>query len=142
MTEEAILLLSAKPQKGTEVKTVGTKWLHQITPQKVEEELHMFQLETNSSNPIKLNVSVNGSLLPMELDTGAAVFVISLRTKNKYFPTVPLKESIVYAHMCMYIQRVSYRLGERRIPLLSKITRMFIAYSGLLPIMVQLLATS
>ena len=52
----------------------------------------MFQLGTN---PIKLNVSVNGSLLPVERDTGAPVSVISLCTKNKYFPTVPLKESCV-----------------------------------------------
>ena len=62
----------------------------------------MFQLGTN---PIKLNVSVNGSLLPVELDTGAPVSVISLCTKNKYFPTVPLKESGV-----RLTQRSKYQL--------------------------------
>ena len=91
----ATVCKAPKRHRGQDSKNKGTKWLHQITPKKVEEELHMFQLGTNSSNPIKLNVSVNGSLLPMELDTGAAVSVISLRTKNKYFPTVPLKESCV-----------------------------------------------
>ena len=37
-----------------------------------------------------LNVSINGTLVLMELDTGAAVSIMSVNTQNKYLPNINL----------------------------------------------------
>ena len=55
----------------------------------------MFQIGGGSSKPIKVFVRVNGVRLPMELDTGAAVSIISRDMKEKYFPSTPLQMSRV-----------------------------------------------
>ena len=55
----------------------------------------MFQIGSSSHSPITLHVRINGVHVPMELDTGAAVSVISRSTKQKYLPNVPLLSTCV-----------------------------------------------
>ena len=58
---------------------------------KPEEHFGMFRLdEPKSRKPILLNLQVQGKQLSMELDTGAAVSITSLATKQQLFPAEPL----------------------------------------------------
>ena len=50
-----------------------------------EEELALFTVGTNTSQPIKLEVEVNSHPLVMELDTGADVSLISEKTYRSHF---------------------------------------------------------
>ena len=54
-------------------------------------ELTLFNVnQPSSSQPIMVELEVNGQKLPMELDTGTAVSLISSTTKERMFPDVPL----------------------------------------------------
>ena len=58
-----------------------------------EEHFTMFQVtepQPHSRQPIIVQMEVQGKQLPMELDTGAAVSIISSITKNQMFPTEQL----------------------------------------------------
>lgn len=58
----------------------------------------MFSLGS-SPNPIILSVTINGSTVPMELDTGASVSVISATTFSRLFrSTVTLEDSDIRLH--------------------------------------------
>ena len=48
---------------------------------------------SKSNCPVELNVLVNGTYIPMEFHTDAAVLVFSQSNKIKYFPSAPLKLS-------------------------------------------------
>ena len=71
--------------------TCNTKWLQQATPQ--EKELQMFHLGSSASRPFNLNAAINGTLVPLELDTGAAVSITSVNTQKNYFPNIKLNKS-------------------------------------------------
>ena len=75
---------------GRTVKTVEPSDISSV------EEYPLHQLTENSgSNPIELNVDVQGETISMELDTGAAVSLISEKTYNQFFSDVSLKKSTV-----------------------------------------------
>ena len=50
------------------------------------DEYPIFKLDERSSNPIAVPLLVNGKQLTMELDTGAAVSIISEATRKELFP--------------------------------------------------------
>ena len=53
----------------------------------------VFQLGEKSQHPIIVTLEVNGLPLPMEVDTGAAVSVISSTTRDKFFPKCSLRRT-------------------------------------------------
>jgi len=55
----------------------------------------MFKVDKKSSRPITVTLEVNRQKLLMEVDTGAAVSVISEATKNKLFPGIHLNKTPV-----------------------------------------------
>ena len=59
------------------------------------EEYHLYRLNEHSSEPINVTVTINGKQLTMELDTGAAVSIISDHTRRNLFSELKLKESFV-----------------------------------------------
>lgn len=72
------------------VKTVQTEELIE------SEEYPLHQLTHNSgSKPMELNINVQRKTIVMELDTGAAVSLISEETYHKLFSDIPLQESTV-----------------------------------------------
>ena len=98
---------SGKGRKGS------TKWVsleHESGCEEEEKELPMFQIGGGSSKPIKVFVRVNGVRLPMEVDTGAAVSIISRDMKEKYFPSTPLQMSRVV--LCTYTNERMGVVGE------------------------------
>ena len=58
-----------------------------------EIQLHAVGSSTKSSPPIMVNVQVQGEDLPMEVDTGAAVSIISETTWKNIFPNTELSRS-------------------------------------------------
>ena len=59
------------------------------------DEYHLHKVGERSSAPIEVEVSANGRSLTMEMDTGAALSIISEATKNAVFPDLPLHRSRV-----------------------------------------------
>ena len=57
------------------------------------EEYHLFMMTDRSSEPIRVSVIVNGKELEMEVDTGAAVSIISDQTRRSLFPDLQLRKS-------------------------------------------------
>ena len=49
--------------------------------------------EHRSSSPIKISLQINSQPLQMEVDTGAAVSLISQRTYQEYLSQIPLEKS-------------------------------------------------
>ena len=58
----------------------------------------MLHLGSSASRPFNLNVSINGMLVPMELDTGAAVSIMSVNTQKENLPNIKLNISNVISH--------------------------------------------
>ena len=89
----------SRPSKQLPRKsTSGRNTVKTVQPLETEslEEYPLNQLTQNSgSKPIDLNVDVLGKSISMELDTGAAVSLISEETYKKSFPDVSLQESTV-----------------------------------------------
>ena len=65
----------------------------------VESDLHtesaIHCVAQTSMSPLIVKLEINGMHLPFEVDTGAAVSLISLDTKQKFFKTVRLKDTSV-----------------------------------------------
>ena len=57
------------------------------------EEFHLIKLKEPASNPVHIPVQVEGKSLIMELDTGAAVSIISETTRKEMFPNSTLHKS-------------------------------------------------
>ena len=55
----------------------------------------LFNVNGKSANPITVALDVNGKKLSMEVDTGAAVPVISEETRAHLFPSMKVKETSV-----------------------------------------------
>ena len=70
---------------------------HQLTSADpgLEEDQTLYHLEQHKVSPIKVNVQVNGMPVSMELDTGAAVSVMSQQQQKELFPTAQLQPSKV-----------------------------------------------
>ena len=47
----------------------------------------------NSTHPITVDIEINGQVFNMEIDTGAAVSIISKATYQKLFSEVPIKSA-------------------------------------------------
>ena len=70
--------------------------MQQDEPDKIESEgetFHMFKLKEPSSNPIEVAVTVEGKSLTTEVDTGAAVSIISEATCRDKFRHLKLHKS-------------------------------------------------
>ena len=76
-------------------KAVGKNTVKTVEPSDTSsvEEYPLHQL--TGSKPIELNVNVQGKTISMELDTRAAVSLISEVTYNNFFSEVSLKKSTV-----------------------------------------------
>lgn len=60
-----------------------------------DEEFTLFKLGRKSQQLTVVTMGVNGQQIPMEVDTGAAVAVISAATRVKYFPTAKVEKTSV-----------------------------------------------
>jgi len=58
-----------------------------------EEEAPLNRVGSKAMNPIMVELTINGQKTTMELDTGAAVSVISTQTKTEMFPQTRLMSS-------------------------------------------------
>ena len=85
---------SAKSQSGSR-KTSGAEVArsHQLTIEADDEELPLLVLGTGSITPIQVDVSLNGVPVTLEVDTGAAVSVMSHRQQEELFPGAELQPS-------------------------------------------------
>ena len=85
---------SAKSQSGSR-KTSGAEVArsHQLTIEADDDELPLLVLGTGSITPIQVDVSLNGVPVTMEVDTGAAVSVMSRRQQEELFPGAELQPS-------------------------------------------------
>ena len=97
MRKRVILPESVELPRGrtTYKNRSNTKWLQQATSE--VEELLMLHLGSSANRP---NVSINGKLVPIELDTGAAVSIVSLNAQMKYFHNVKVNKFNVV--LCTY----------------------------------------
>jgi predicted aspartyl protease len=72
--------------KGNTRTRQQTKWINadegNSIPDHDEKDLNVFTIGENSSRPIVVDIKVNGKPLTMEVDTGAAVTVISDKTRK------------------------------------------------------------
>ena len=72
----------------------GANWIDTGQPESdTDSELPLFKIQdsTKSIHPIKVDMEINGKILSMEVDTGAAVSIISQTTWQKLFSKVPIK---------------------------------------------------
>ena len=76
-----------------------------------ELEFTLFTMGSNRNSPITVTLQINGQPLVMEVDTGAAVSLISSDIQKKYWPSVTLEPSA--AILTTY--------AREQIPLASKI---------------------
>ena len=63
--------------------------------QREQEDLQLYTVGKKSSRPIVVEPQVNGRALPMEIDTGAAVSLISERVQKQEYPSAVLRPSDV-----------------------------------------------
>ena len=70
-----------------------------------EEKYHLNKVEECSSTPLKVTVNVNWTRLPMEVDTGAAVSIISDATCKAMFPALKIYRSNSFSKL---IQRSKF----------------------------------
>ena len=78
-------------------KTSGTgAQAHQLTSADPgsEEEQPLYRLGQHKASPIMVNVQVNGVQVTMELNTGAAVSLMSQQQQKELFPMAQLQPSI------------------------------------------------
>ena len=84
-----------KPTKTGQCNFMETGDNEDEPPSELPPTLPLFQLKEHSSHPIVVSVLVNDKPLEMELDTGAAVSIISEDTHQSKFPGVPLQKASV-----------------------------------------------
>ena len=72
----------SQPQSGQPPQQKSSSGMHQVTPSEVAAIVHIHTVSQRKSLPksYKANISVNGTTLEMEIDTGAAVSVVSETT--------------------------------------------------------------
>ena len=69
--------------------------MHHTTMDSQEGALPLFHLGVRNSDPITVDVSVDGKIIKMEVDTGAAVSLITEQQQQELFPTAVLRHSKV-----------------------------------------------
>ena len=68
--------------------------MHETEEDSEEGSMTMFQVGDRSAHqPIQVPIEINGQTLNMELDTGAAVSIISSHTKDQLFSEEPLMKT-------------------------------------------------
>ena len=85
-------------KSGGRPKPSRTNWMaaaddHPSDSSPGESDLPIYCLKTNKSKPIKVEIQLNGKPLQMEVDTGAALSIISGDTKQKILPQATLQKS-------------------------------------------------
>ena len=78
----------------------------------------IWQLGANKSNrarPYQVVLEVNPQSLTMEIDTGAAVSLISRKIKDTVFPSVPMTQSTLLLRTYMYTSENIPVLGEMNV---------------------------
>ena len=89
------------PSRGRRKMKLETKWVDNESEDRnprdgtAPEEFHLFNVGTRSSEPITIEVSANGKPLRMEIDTGAALSIISEKTRKDIFPDDTLHTSAI-----------------------------------------------
>lgn len=70
-----------------------------VSEEREEEEYTLFSLGQEShEHPLTVSVTLDSQQLPMEIDTGASLSVMSLSTFKKHWPERQLLESNVILH--------------------------------------------
>ena len=86
-------------RQQTKKATGGKKAVRTVHSEDLSVEYPLHQLTQDSGSkplgPLDLNVEVQGKTLPMELDTGAAMSLISEGTYQKFFSDIILQKSTV-----------------------------------------------
>ena len=97
---------SANPHKKTQ-------WVQAEDTSDSETELPVLRVNSKSSHPIRVELKINDKLLQMEIDTGAAVSIISEQTKSRLYPRVSLKSPSVVLRT--YTGEAVSVLGEMKV---------------------------
>ena len=74
-------------------RPTSAKYVSTLPDDSGSEEFQLLTVGADSSRPIKVEVQVNGKPVPMEVDTGAAVSIISESTLRTLFPDSNLQHS-------------------------------------------------
>ena len=80
--------LSRKPTGKKQGKFYETKWVTDSEEDK-ESDFALFNVQSESPPPIQIQLKVNNQPLSFEVDTGAALSLISEETKEKFFHQLP-----------------------------------------------------
>ena len=84
------------PQAGAQHKSRNSRQYRQTNTIRAEDTIApLFNVNGKSANPITVALDVNGKKLSMEVDTGAAVSVISEETRAHLFPSMKVKDTSV-----------------------------------------------
>ena len=83
-------------KQTTKQQRRGANWVHrdsQDSEDDSDQDLPLYQVSNKSSHPITIDLEIKKKLT-MEIDTGAAVSIISEKTRKKIFPNAVLSKSI------------------------------------------------
>ena len=78
----------------SKVKSKPNVYVNRPAIKRIDEYV-LFQLKEKSSKPLQVDVSIDGKPVPMEIDTGASVSVMSEETFNQLWPDHSLQKSQV-----------------------------------------------
>ena len=107
---------SRDPRQDWSRRQDSVKLVHEGDPDSDDsyEEYGLHQVTSKvPSRPLELDVEVEGQRVTMELDTGAAVSLVSESTYRHLFPGTPLLEST--AQLCTYSGEPLSVVGEREV---------------------------
>ena len=85
----------AKVCRSSKPTTASRQSRHQYVTEEESPEIPLFHLEHSMVKPITVKVLINGVSVPMEVDTGAAVSVMTSAQQMKLFPLAQLSPSSV-----------------------------------------------
>ena len=86
----------SKKAVKAETNVVGVESDNEQLDLKAESAIHCVAQTT--VRPLMVQLEINGMQLPFVVDTGAAVSLISLDTKQKFFKEVKLQDTLVSLH--------------------------------------------
>ena len=124
------------PQSHTTGRTTGrqqyqlpqtrTNLIHDETDDDEDEqdELPLLRVGGKARQPILLSMTVNGQRLLMEVDTGAAVSVISSTTKNQLFSNVQLADTAIVLTTLAVVEQMEVQM------VYGKINKLLSLYVG------------
>ena len=85
---------STNPHKASHRKTRQANWVENESEHS-DSDLPIHKLSIRGTHPIKVKLQIQGKPLSMEVDTGAAVSVVSEDTYKELFFDLPLKRASV-----------------------------------------------